>query len=69
LRYISRAVASAKFGAFVEKDADAVIALFDFFQEGTHGIGVTLAQENLVALVTRVECAIQFLLGLDAENR
>lgn len=69
LRYIYRAVDSGPFGEFVVKDVDAVLALFDVFQQGTHGISSDIAQQKLSALLVRVNYVIHFLIMLDTEGK
>ncbi len=69
LRFIYRGFDSEAFSEFVVKDVDAVLTLFDVFQQGTHGIDVSIAQRQLNCLVTRVESLVQFLISLDSEAR
>jgi hypothetical protein len=46
---------------FVDDDIDSVIALFDDFNNGTHGDAGRFDLGQLAAIKTRVEDAIQFL--------
>lgn len=49
---------------FVERDLENVVALFNVFNEGTHGSAGTFTLGQLIAIKQRVEEAIRFLHNL-----
>ena len=69
LRYIYRQIDSGKFGEFVVRDVEATLALFDVFQQGTHGVSIEMEQRKLSALVIRVDCLVQFLVNIERADR
>lgn len=65
LHYICRNISSKPFDKFVEKDIQATIEFISIFQDGTHSIesGFTLGQ--LVALKSKAEATLKFLLEIE----
>lgn len=68
LLYICRDINHGPFVDFVEKDVAAVSAFVKLFQRGTHEIKSAYTQKQLLALRTRMESTIRFLLEISREN-
>ena len=62
LRFIARDINHGSFTDFVEKDIKAMLAVFDLFQAGTHGIDSSLTEAQLAALQAKVESTLYFLI-------
>jgi len=62
LLYIYRSVSFGPFSNFVEKDIEALLSLFDLFQEGTHSVTPPFSDEQLAMLLARTESALRFLI-------
>jgi hypothetical protein len=65
LYYICRNISNIPFNKFVEKDIEATLAFIDIFQDGTHNIesGITLHQ--LIAMKSKAESNIKFILEIE----
>jgi hypothetical protein len=68
LRYICRDINSGRFTDFVKKDVAAMLAFVDLFQSGTHEVISTYTEPQLLALLSRMEGTIRFLLEIDGAS-
>ncbi|BAY87891.1 hypothetical protein NIES267_74150 (plasmid) [Calothrix parasitica NIES-267] len=62
LFYICRGVNHDKFTAFIKEDVKAVVEMADLFNRGTHQPTIPFTHNQLIALQTRLECAIRYLI-------
>lgn len=65
LRFITRHINHGPFTKFVTKDIDSLNEVFNLFQPGTHSVTTPFTDEQIHALIARVEGTIMFLLQLD----
>lgn len=65
LKFIARHINHGPFTSFIKKDIEAVIALFDLFQPGTHSVDSPFTEAQVEALIARVEGAIIFIMKTD----
>jgi len=64
LLYICRGINHAEFTDFVKKDIDAILALIDLFQQGTHDIALSFTEAQLEAMLHGTETAVLFLVNI-----
>jgi hypothetical protein len=64
LFYTCRNVNSEPLKDFVEKDISSVLALFDVFQTGTHGIDSNFSDKQLKMIFRRAESALCSLIEI-----
>lgn len=63
LRFICRNVADGgRFGVFVEKDIDSVLAVWKVMEAGVHEVSQPYTKRQMKALSVRIEAAIRLLL-------
>ena len=65
LHYICRNISSKPFNKFVEKDIQATIEFIAIFQDGTHSIESGFTPAQLVALKSKAEATLKFLLEIE----
>lgn len=65
LHYICRNISSKPFNKFVEKDIQATIEFISIFQDGTHSIESGFTPAQLVALKSKAEATLKFLLEIE----
>lgn len=65
LSYICRNIANKSFNKFVEKDIQATIEFIGIFQEGTHSIETDFKYPQLVAMKSKAEATLKFLLEVE----
>ena len=64
LLFICRNINHGPFSDFVEKDVEAVLAFVQLFQQGTHAIDIPYTEDQLLALKTKMEGVIRFLISI-----
>jgi hypothetical protein len=64
LLYICRTLNHGPFTKFVEKDIEAVLEFLQLFQRGTHEITVPYTNEQLIAMLVRMESTLRYLLEI-----
>ncbi len=64
LLYICRSVNHDIFSDFIAKDVDAILEIVKLFQRGTHQVTIPFTHKQLIALQTRIESAINFLIEI-----
>ncbi len=65
LHYICRNISNKPFNKFVEKDIQATIEFIDIFQDGTHSIESGFTQQQLIAIKSKAETTLKFLLEIE----
>jgi len=65
LHYICRNISSKPFNKFVDKDIKATIEFISIFQEGTHSIESNFTPQQLVAIKSKAETTLKFLLEIE----
>jgi hypothetical protein len=65
LHYICRNISSKPFNKFVEKDIQATIEFIAIFQDGTHSIESGFSPAQLIALKSKAEATLKFLLEIE----
>jgi hypothetical protein len=68
LLYVTRDINAEPFTEFVEADATAALLLVDALHSGTHQVSSSLSDDQLRAMVSRMESLLLFLLQLDEAN-
>ncbi|WP_129678211.1 hypothetical protein [Candidatus Chloroploca sp. Khr17] len=69
LLFICRNINHGPFSDFVEKDVEAVLAFVQLFQQGTHAIHIPYTEDQLLALKTKMEGVIRFLISVAHQMR
>ena len=64
LQYIARDIDHGKFSDFVRKDIESMIEMINLFQSGTHASNSPLTEQQVAALLARVEGAVLFLFAI-----
>lgn len=64
LKYVCRHINHGSYTHFVKKDIDAMLAVVDLFQEGTHAVKPSFTEVQLIAFKARVESVIRFLIEI-----
>jgi hypothetical protein len=64
LLYICRTVNRGPFSEFVEKDVDAALVFLNIFQQGTHEVMPNYTDEQLKAMLIRMESLLRYLLEI-----
>lgn len=64
LLFICRNINNDPFNSFVKKDVDATIAFIEIFQKGTHDIDPIFSPNHLVAIKSKAENTLKFLLEI-----
>jgi len=64
LLFICRNLNNASFTTFVKKDVEATIAFIDVFQKGTHDIDPVFSENHLLAIKSKAENTLKFLLEI-----
>jgi Predicted pPIWI-associating nuclease len=64
LNYMCRNVSNNSFKDFVNKDVDATLAFINLFQKGTHKIKPNFSQNQLVAIKSKSESTLKFMLEI-----
>ncbi len=67
LRYICKNINYGEFTDFVEKDISTATAFFDLLQKGTHNIKKPYNDQQLRALLLRLNCLISFIISISRE--
>jgi hypothetical protein len=62
LMFICRNISNDPFNTFVKRDVEATIAFIDIFQKGTHDIDPVFSSNHLVAIKSKAENTLKFLL-------
>lgn len=65
LHYICRNISSKPFNKFVEKDIQATLEFIAIFQDGTHSIESGFTPAQLIALKSKAEATLKFLLEIE----
>jgi len=65
LHYICRNISNKPFNKFVEKDIQATIEFIDIFQDGTHSIESGITPQQLIAIKSKAETTLKFLLEIE----
>jgi len=65
LHYICRNISNKPFNKFVEKDIQATIEFISIFQDGTHSIESNFTPQQLVAIKSKAETTLKFLLEIE----
>lgn len=65
LKYICRNIDTKPFDDFVEKDIQATIELITIFQGGTHSIDSKFNESQMIALKSKAESSLKFLLEIE----
>lgn len=65
LFYICRNISNQPFNKLVEKDIDATIEFINLFQEGTHSIESNFTEPQMIALRSKAESTLRFLLEIE----
>ena len=65
LHYICRNITNEPFNRFIEKDIQTTLEFFNIFQEGTHSIESFLTPKQLIALKSKAETTLRFLLEIE----
>ena len=64
LLYICRSVNHDIFSDFIAKDVDAILEIVKLFQRGTHEVTIPFTHKQLIALQTRIESTINYLIEI-----
>jgi len=64
LLYIFRNINDKLFADFLHKDIETTIALIDVFQKGTHSINSTFSEHQLIAIKSKSESTLKFILEI-----
>lgn len=64
LLYIFRNINDKLFADFLQKDIETTIALIDIFQKGTHSVNSSFTEYQLIAIKSKSESTLKFLLEL-----
>jgi hypothetical protein len=64
LLYISRELNHDPFSVFIEKDIDANLAFLQLFQQGTHEIIPKYTDDQLKAMLVRMESTLRYILEI-----
>lgn len=64
LQYITRDIDHGRFSDFVRKDVESMIEMINLFQAGTHAADSRLTEQQVAALVARVEGLVLFLFAI-----
>lgn len=65
LHYICRNISNKPFDKFVEMDVLATLEIINLFQEGTHSIQSNFTQAQLIAMKSKAETTLKFLLEIE----
>lgn len=65
LHFICRNISNKPFNKFVEKDIQSTIEFITIFQEGTHSIESGITQQQLIAMKSKAESTLKFLLEIE----
>jgi hypothetical protein len=65
LYYICRNISNNSFNKFVEKDIQATLEFINIFQEGTHSIESSYTPQQLIAIKSKAETTLKFLLEIE----
>jgi len=65
LHYICRNISNEPFNVFVEKDIQSTLELINVFQGGTHSIESGITPQQLIAIKSKAESALKFLLEIE----
>lgn len=68
LLYICRNINLGGFEKFVQKDVAATVEFLNLFQEGTHSIKSSLTEKQLLALKTRTESTLNFIIDIGSQK-
>ncbi len=69
LLYICRNINHPPFDAFVSKDIEALLALMDLYQAGTHSVEPPFSSDEALALKIRLEHSLSFVLHISSRNQ
>lgn len=64
LNFMCRNISNDTFKDFVNKDVDATLAFINLFQKGTHQIKPNFSQNQLIAIKSKSESTIKFMLEI-----
>ncbi|MGN7514102.1 MAG: hypothetical protein ACTHOM_06975 [Allomuricauda sp.] len=64
LDFMCRNISNDSFKNFVNKDVDATLAFINLFQKGTHQIKSNFSQNQLIAIKSKSEATIKFMLEI-----
>jgi hypothetical protein len=65
LHYICRNISNKPFNKFVEKDIQSTLEFITIFQEGTHSIESGFTPQQLIAMKSKAETTLKFLLEIE----
>lgn len=65
LHYICRNISNAPFNKFVDKDVQSTLEFINIFQQGTHSIDDNFSPQQLVAIKSKAETTLKFLLEIE----
>lgn len=65
LHYICRNISNKPFNKFVEKDIQSTLEFIAIFQGGTHGIESGFTPQQLIAMKSKAETTLKFLLEIE----
>lgn len=65
LHYICRNISNKPFNRFVEKDIQSTIEFIGIFQDGTHSIESGFTPQQLIAMKSKAETTLKFLLEIE----
>lgn len=67
--FICRNISNEPFNKFIEKDISATLEFLRLFQEGTHAITANFSEIQLIALKTRAESTLRFIIEIGLKTR
>ncbi len=67
LKYISRNIDNPKFREFLGYDIEAALSFFNLLQQGTHSLMAPYNDEQILAILSRAEGLISFLVDISRE--
>lgn len=65
LHFICRNISNKPFDKFVEKNIQATLEFIDIFQDGTHSIESGFTPQQLIAMKSKAETTLKFLLEIE----
>lgn len=68
LLYICRNISNDYLAEFIKKDVEATLAFIDIFQQGTHEIDPEFSSNQLIAIKSKAESTLKFLLEIETTS-
>jgi hypothetical protein len=62
--YICREIKTENFEKYVNADVNSMIEFINLFQEGSHAIKASFTEKQLIAMRTKAESTLKFLLEI-----